>query len=104
MSKYEFKKVHELPVIEELPDVLEGISTNEEWAGKRDCIKAMISHYMLGHLPENDVPATGEVISEEEIYGGKAVRAVVENHFCYYDPRVAKEHLLTDRLIAACCM
>lgn len=78
MSKYEFKKIHELPVIEELPDVLEGVSTKEEWAAKRDYIKAMISHYMLGHLPENDVPATGEVISEEEIYGGKAVRADIK--------------------------
>ena len=77
MSKYEFKKVNELPVVNELPDVLEGVSTKEEWAEKRSYIKEMLSHYMLGHLPENDVPATGKVISEEEIYGGKAIRAEV---------------------------
>lgn len=42
----------------------------------------------------------------KRVIGGKAVRAVVENHFCYYDPRIAKEHLFTDKqgLMAACCM
>lgn len=77
MKKYDFKPVTELPVINELPDVLDGVSTPEEWSVRREYIKAMLSHYMLGSLPENDAPATGEALSETVIYGGKAIRSEV---------------------------
>ena len=67
MKKYDFKPMAELPVIEQLPDVLDGVSTIEEWNERREYIKAMLSHYMLGHLPENDAPAVGHVLSEAPV-------------------------------------
>ena len=77
MKKYEFKSVTELPAINELPDVLDGITAKEDWPRHREYIKAMLAHYMLGHRPENDSPATGEVLSENAVYCGKAIRSEV---------------------------
>ena len=80
MSKYEFKKMSELPVIEELPDVLDGVKTPAEWAERRGYIKEMLAHYLLGHRPENDITATGEVLSSAPVYGGKGIRDEVRIH------------------------
>lgn len=80
MKKYEFPDISALPVIEELPDVLGGASTDEEWNVRREYIKAMLSHYMLGHRPENDAPATGEVLSSAPVYGGAGIREEVRIH------------------------
>ena len=80
MSKYEFKRMNELPVIEELPDVLDGAKTPEEWEARREYIKAMLAHYLLGHRPENDIVATGEVLSSEPVYDGKGIREEVRIH------------------------
>ena len=72
---YEFKKLAELPVIEELPDVLEGVAEAGDWPARREYIKALLSHYMLGHRPENDRGVVGtEKFSYSEIYEGRAVR------------------------------
>ena len=79
--KREYPKMQELPVIEQLPDVLGGVKTAEEWNDRREEIKDLIAHYMLGHRPENDAPARGEVLTSREIYGGKALREGVRIHF-----------------------
>ena len=78
--KREYPKMNELPVVEKLPDVLAGVKTAEEWAARREEIKDMICHYMLGHRPENDRPATGEVLASGPIYNGKALREEVRIH------------------------
>ena len=70
----------ELPVVEQLPDVLDGATTVEGWSVRRDYIKAMLAHYMLGHRPENDAVATGEVLSEAPLYDGAAIRSEVRIH------------------------
>lgn len=80
MSKYEFKKMNELPVIEELPDVLDGVRTAAEWAERRVYIKELLAHYLLGHRPENDIVATGEVLASSPVYGGKGIRDEVRIH------------------------
>ena len=80
MSKYDFPNMAELPVIEELPDVLGGAATPEEWEARRGYIKEMLAHYMLGHRPENDAPGVGEVLAAAEVYGGKGVREEVRIH------------------------
>lgn len=77
MKKYSFPRMNELPVIEELPDVLGGAKTPEEWAERREYIKEMLAHYLLGHRPENDIPGTGTVISSAPVYDGKGIREEV---------------------------
>ncbi len=74
MMKYAFPKMKDLPVIEQLPDVLDGASTLEGWSARREYIKEMLAHYMLGHCPDNDAPATGTVMSSAPVYGGKGIR------------------------------
>ena len=78
--KREYPKMNELPVIEGLPDVLAGVRTAEEWQARRADLQDLIAHYMLGHRPENDRPATGEVLSSAPIYDGRAVREEVRIH------------------------
>ena len=80
MKKYDFPDISALPVIEDLPDVLGGASTPGEWNARREYIKAMLAHYMLGHRPENDAPATGEVLSSAPVHDGRAVRDEVRIH------------------------
>lgn len=92
MQKYDFKTVDQLPIIEELPDVMEGVSSPEEWLKKRDYIKAMLSHYLLGFWPDSPA-ATGDVLKEETIYDGAAIRADIRlnigngEHFDFYTVR-----------------
>ena len=71
---YEFLPLSELQVIDDLPDVLGGVGTPEEWDARRPYLKAMLSHYMLGARPADDVPARGEVLSSAPVYGGLGVR------------------------------
>lgn len=80
MKQYEFPGISALPVMEDLPDVLGGASTPTEWNARREYIKAMLSHYMLGHRPENDAPATGTVLSSAPVYDGAGVREDVRIH------------------------
>lgn len=80
MTKYNFPRMNELPVIEELPDVLGGATSPEEWTERREYIKEMLAHYMLGHRPENDMTATGEVLSAAPVHDGKGIREEVRIH------------------------
>ncbi|MGI6239799.1 MAG: hypothetical protein ACOYI5_09275 [Christensenellales bacterium] len=74
MKQYKFPPMHELPVCEDLPDLLGGAQTAEEWAARRSEIQAMLEHYMLGARPVNDAPARGEVRTSRTVYGGAGVR------------------------------
>jgi len=74
----EFLKMSELTPTNGLPDVLGGVDTPEKWAERREYIKELVSHYMLGHRPANDAKARGEVISSKEIYDGKGIRDEVK--------------------------
>ena len=78
--KREYLPMEALPVVESLPDVLANVKTAEEWTARREEIKDLLAHYMLGHRPENDRPATGEVLERREIYDGRALREEVRIH------------------------
>ena len=97
MNGYDFPNVDMLPVIEQLPDVLNGVNDAAEWEARRGYIKELLAHYMLGHRPGNDMPATGEVLSSAPVYDGKAVRDEVRIHigngeyFDIYVVRPARE-------------
>ena len=69
-----FLPMSQLPPLEGLPDALNGASTPEQWRARREEIKEILCHYMLGHLPEKEFPVSGEVLSAREVYGGKGVR------------------------------
>ena len=64
----------QLPPLNGLPDALNGASTPEQWRTRREEIKEILCHYMLGHLPEKEFPVSGEVLSAREVYGGKGIR------------------------------
>jgi len=87
-AKRKYPKMEDLPVIEKLPDVLGGAKTAEEWAERREEIKELISHYMLGHRPKTDKKAKGEVLSSTPVYEGAALREEVRIHISkeeYFD-------------------
>lgn len=46
-----FPPASELPVIRELPDALEGVSSFSDWERRRNVIGALIQHYGIGEKP-----------------------------------------------------
>lgn len=73
----DYPKLSELPVVAGLPDVLGGARTAAEWGERREEIKDLLAHYLLGHRPADDRPATGEVRSSRPVHGGRALREEV---------------------------
>ncbi|MCR5132182.1 MAG: hypothetical protein K6C10_12070 [Prevotella sp.] len=57
------KPANELPVIRELPDALEGVSSFSDWARRRNELGQLIQHYELGEKP---VMAPGAVTARME--------------------------------------
>ena len=92
-----FLPMSQLPPLEGLPDALNGASTPEQWRARREEIKEILCHYMLGHLPEKEFPVSGEVLSAREVYGGKGVREEIRldigrgESFEFYLVRPARE-------------
>jgi len=74
----EYPTADELPVIEKLPDPFtffnsdRRVATLEDWQLRREEIKALFQHYIYGKIPPIETHATGEIISSQEMYGGKA--------------------------------
>ena len=47
----QFPPASQLPVVRDLPDALEGVSTFADWEGRRNEISALIQHYGIGEKP-----------------------------------------------------
>jgi len=81
-NKYVWKKVDDLPIIEELPDPFmkaDGtrITSPDEWDAQREYLKDMLSHYMYGPILPNPENTVGTVLESNVIYDGKALREKV---------------------------
>lgn len=71
--------VDEMPEIKELPDPFlmnDGtrVRTTEDWAKRREEIKALILYYEYGHMPPAPRNVTAKVLSSETIYNGRAIK------------------------------
>lgn len=77
-NTYDWKTVHELSPIPELPDPFlkpDGtrVSDPSEWPPQREYLRTMINHYMYGPLPPNSKNTAGVVVETELAYGGRAI-------------------------------
>lgn len=77
-----FPKKEALPSIPELPDPFEKpdhtrVRTAEEWPAQREYLKAMLAHYLYGHMPQDSGATKGEVVFSRPVYGGRAVAETV---------------------------
>jgi len=77
-NQYQWKKVDELPVIEELPDPFikpdgNRVCSIDEWEEQREYLKSMLEHYMYGPIPPNPGNVVGKVIESEIVHEGRAV-------------------------------
>ncbi|MBQ6194754.1 MAG: hypothetical protein IJK43_10110 [Prevotella sp.] len=50
-AKPKMLPANELPVIHELPDALQGVTTFKDWAARRHAVGALIQHYGIGEKP-----------------------------------------------------
>ena len=50
-AKPKMLPANELPVIRELPDALQGVTTFKDWAARRHAVGALIQHYGIGEKP-----------------------------------------------------
>ena len=83
-----FPAVDESPEIWELPNpfvFLDGtpVKNRDDWARRREEIKAILLHYQFGHAPGLPSPGAieAEVLSETDALGGRAVKRAVRLRF-----------------------
>ena len=50
-AKPKMLPANELPVIHELPDALQGVTTFKDWAARRHAVGSLIQHYGIGEKP-----------------------------------------------------
>lgn len=79
---YTFAKKSDLPSIPELPDPFlkpDGtrVAAPAEWPAQRDYLKAMLAHYLYGHMPQDNGDTTGEIIFSRPVYNGRALAETV---------------------------
>lgn len=77
-----FLKRDDLPFIQELPDPFQRpdgtrLQFPQEWAAHREYLKAMLAHYLYGHLPSPPPIAEGEILSTAPANDGRAIRETV---------------------------
>jgi hypothetical protein len=77
-AEYEFANVENLPLQKGLPDPFlmpdgKRIQTLQDWPKQRGYIKAMLAHYLYGHMPPRPRKIQIKQISSESIYNGKGV-------------------------------
>jgi len=77
LQTYDFPSVDNLPEVDILPNPFlkpDGslIKTQTEWENQREYIKAMLEHYMYGHMPPPPSNLRVEELSSESVYNGKA--------------------------------
>jgi len=76
--KTEFADVENLPLQKGLPDpfLMPGgkrVQTRQDWEKQREYIKAMLAHYLYGHMPPRPKEIEIEQIRSESIYNDKGV-------------------------------
>ncbi len=74
-----FPPVETLPEIRDLPDPFimrsgRRVRTREDWARRREEIKALLFHYQFGHMPPPPGNVTAEEFRSRPQLGGKVVR------------------------------
>lgn len=75
----EMPGVEELVVVEELPNPFvmndgSKVQTKNDWAKRREELKAMILHYQYGHIPPKPKNIKANVLSSEDAYDGAATK------------------------------
>lgn len=100
IDKYQWKTIHDLRELSELPDPFlkpsgARVSSPEEWSSQRMFLKEMLAHYMYGHMPPAPTNTIGKVISSESVYEGKAIKEVVHITFgpdsnCSFDVHILR--------------
>lgn len=80
--EYVFPDKDALIELAELPDPFlkqdkSRVASKEEWSAQREYLKAMLAHYMYGHMPEDNGVTKGEVIFARPVYGGKAIAETI---------------------------
>jgi endo-1,4-beta-xylanase len=98
-EQWTFPKKDQLKPNFKLPDPLVGpdgkrISSPAEWPAQREYLKAMLEHYLYGHAPKAPVYTRGKVVSSRLLYGGRAVREIV-NINCGPDGQILFEAKIT---------
>lgn len=83
VTKWSFPEKSRLQANKKLPDPMAGpdgarITSPEQWPEQREYLKAMLEHYMYGHVPPPPYNTKGEVVGSEKIYDGAAVRDTVK--------------------------
>lgn len=57
------------------------VKTAAEWEEQRGYLKAMLEHYLYGHMPPPPGNTRGRVIGREEVFGGRALLEKVQISF-----------------------
>lgn len=78
-----FPDIKEASSVKELPDLFlkpDGtrVTTLAEWPAQKEYLKAMLAHYMYGHMPPNPANTRGVIKKQEFVHGGKAIRETVQ--------------------------
>lgn len=82
VSKWTFPEKGQLKANRKLPDPMVGpdgkrITSPAQWPEQREYLKAMLEHYMYGHMPPPPYHTKGTPVSSEKLYGGMALRETV---------------------------
>ena len=77
-AEYEFANVENLPFQKGLPDPFlmpdgKRVQTFQDWRKQREYHKAMLAHYLYGHMPPRPKKIEIKQVGSESIYNGKGV-------------------------------
>ncbi|MCP4612635.1 MAG: hypothetical protein GY845_28380 [Planctomycetes bacterium] len=77
-AEYEFSNVENLPLQKGLPDPFlmpdgKRVRTVQDWRKQREYIKAMLAHYLYGHMPPRPRKIEIKQVSSEPSYNGKGI-------------------------------
>ncbi len=78
MQRYDFLPREQLKAIPELPDPFVGpdgvrVQSPVEWPAQREYLKAMLAHYLYGHMPAEPGAVSGQLLYSRPVYAGRAL-------------------------------